>query len=101
MGIPSRQARLASPNLTYNYLDTLGCTTIFNNYLPDKDFVRGFMARHPCLTVQPSNMTKRSRAGLSKEDVTASIKNFMVCAEIVSPEIMYHSDTIPKFNRNF
>ena len=62
------------------------------NNLPGKDFVYGFLRRHPDLTVRTANLIKRSRAALSHDDVHAFFDNFERSAAGIPPENIYNCD---------
>jgi hypothetical protein len=53
-------------NLIKHYLDRQGRTTRFTDNLPGRDFVRGFLKRHPRLSVRKVNLIKRGRAVVSQ-----------------------------------
>jgi len=62
------------------------------NNLPGKDFVHGFLRRHPDLTVRKANLIKRSRAALSHAEVNAFFDNFEKTAAGIPPENIYNCD---------
>lgn len=78
--------------LIKKYLDSMGRTTRFVNNLPGKDFVKGFLGRHPVLTVRTGNMIKRSRAALSQEDVNSFFDLFTESVDGVLPEHIFNYD---------
>jgi hypothetical protein len=74
------------------YLDSLGKTTRFIDNLPGPDFIKGFMKRHPRLTVRTANMIKRSRAALSVDEVKAFFERYEKTAAGIPPENIWNYD---------
>jgi hypothetical protein len=74
------------------YLDGLGKTTRFVDNLPGPDFVKGFMKRHPRLTIRTTSMIKRARAAVSSKVVEDFFKRFAKTAEGVPPTHIYNYD---------
>jgi transposase-like protein len=64
------------------YQDGLGKTTRFVGNLPGPDFVKGFMKRHPTLTIGTTSMNKRARAVVSSEVIEDFFKSFAKTADI-------------------
>jgi DDE superfamily endonuclease/helix-turn-helix, Psq domain len=63
------------------YLDKTGRTTKFKNNLPSKHFVYYFMRRHPELSFRKANNIKRSRAGVSREEIQEFFAHFTKTVE--------------------
>jgi len=60
-----------------SYLDRKGVTNPrFKDNLPSHRWVDRFLDRHPVLSLRTANPIKRSRAAVSREDVTAFIENW-------------------------
>jgi hypothetical protein len=74
------------------YLDSLGKTTRFIDNLPGPDFIKGFMKRHPRLTVRTANMIKRSRAALSVDEVKEFFARYEETAAGIPPENIWNYD---------
>jgi hypothetical protein len=79
-------------HLVKNYLDSLGRSTRFVNNLPGPDFVRGFLKRHPQLTVRTANLIKRGRAALTQEEVNQFFDRYEKAVEGIPPENMFNYD---------
>lgn len=79
-------------HLVKNYLDSLGRSTRFVNNLPGPDFVRGFLKRHPQLTVRTANLIKRGRAALTQEEVIQFFDRYEKAVEGILPENMFNYD---------
>jgi hypothetical protein len=62
------------------------------NNLPGPDFVRGFLKRHPRLTVRTVGLIKRSRAAVSQEDVNRFFDNYEKVAAGVPAENVFNYD---------
>jgi hypothetical protein len=75
-----------------SYLDKKGVKTRFADNLPTRRFVDTFLGRHSEFTLRKTNAIKRSRAALSREEVTKFFDNFAKSAEGVAAENMYNFD---------
>ena len=75
-----------------SYLDGMGRTTKFVDNRPGKDWVSGFMRRHPDLSARTASLIKRSRAALSPEIVIDFFKKFEVSAAGVEASNMFNYD---------
>jgi hypothetical protein len=64
------------------YQDGLGKTTRFVGNLPGPDFVKGFMKRHPTLTIRTTSKNKTARAAVSSKVVEDFFKRFAKTADI-------------------
>jgi hypothetical protein len=60
--------------------------------LPGQDFVRGFLKRHPQLTVRTANLIKRGRAAVSHEDVNNFFDRFEEAVAGIPPQNMFNYD---------
>jgi len=59
---------------------------------PGRDFMTGFLKRHPTLSVRKASMIKRSRAAVRREDVESFFENYKKVAEGVPPENVINYD---------
>ena len=75
-----------------SYLNKRGVTTRFTDNLPTRRFVDSFLGRHPDFTMRRTNPIKRSRAGLSREEVLRFFEHYVKSAEGVPPENLYNFD---------
>ncbi len=75
-----------------SYLDKKGAQTRFKDNLPTRRFVESFLKRHPTFTFRKANPIKRSRAMLSREEVSKLFKNFEVSVAGIPPENIYNFD---------
>jgi hypothetical protein len=76
-----------------SYLEKKGVMMArFKENMPTRRFVDTFLSRHPAFVLRNTNAIKRSRAALSREDVTQFYKNFEKAAEGVPASNMYNFD---------
>ena len=54
--------------------------------------MRGFLQRHPALSLRMANNIKRSRARLSSDDVETFFDNFEATVEGIPPENVFNYD---------
>lgn len=64
----------------------------FVDNLPGVDFIRGFMKRHPELSVRTANLLKRSKAALSPEIVNSFFDLYTESAAGIVPANIYNYD---------
>jgi hypothetical protein len=74
------------------YLDSLGKTTRFVDNTPGRDFVAGFLRRHPDLTVRKANMIKRTRAAVSHKVVKDFFARFAKTVKDIPPSNVFNYD---------
>jgi hypothetical protein len=89
-GFPLNRHDLA--HLIKSYLDRLGKSTRFVDNMPGPDFTKGFLKRHPQLTVRVANLIKRSRAALSHEDVNSFFDRFENSIGNIPPQNLWNYD---------
>jgi hypothetical protein len=89
-GFPLNHHDLA--HLIKSYLDRLGKSTRFVDNMPGPDFTKGFLKRHPQLTVRVANLIKRSRAALSHEDVNSFFDRFENSIGNIPPQNLWNYD---------
>jgi hypothetical protein len=75
-----------------SYLDKKGASTRFKDNLPTRQFVDKFLGRHKDLSLRTANNIKRSRAKVSRDDVTSFIHNFEKSVDGVPPENIFNYD---------
>jgi hypothetical protein len=75
-----------------SYLDKKGATTRFKDNLPTRQFVDKFLRRHKVLRLRTASNIKRSRAQVSRDDVTNFISKFEKSVEGVPPENIFNYD---------
>ena len=79
--------------LVKGYLDAKGVESkIFKNNMPGYEFVRGFIKRHPRIVFRSANLIKRSRAKVSREEITQFITNFSKTAHGVPATNIFNYD---------
>lgn len=78
--------------LIKTYLDDQGRESLFPDNMPGRDYVAGFMKRHPQLSVRTANLIKRSRGAVSLEQIDEFFDNFEKSAEGVLPCNMWNYD---------
>jgi len=75
------------------YMDRRGIKSPrFKENMPTHRWVSRFLARHKDLTLRAANPIKRSRASVSREDVTGFIHNWEQVVAGVPPENIYNYD---------
>ena len=60
--------------------------------IPGKDWMAGFVKRHPEITKRRTALLKRSRASVGPEEVNSFFKHFSKVADGVPPENMWNYD---------
>jgi hypothetical protein len=78
--------------LVKSYLDRAGRTTKFKDNFPSKHFMYYFMRRHPQLSFRKANNIKRSRAGVSREDIEKFFQHFAKTVEGVPAANIWNYD---------
>jgi hypothetical protein len=63
-------SRMDLCNFVKSYLDKKGVKTAMKNNKPTLGFVKSFLNRYPELSLRQANPIKRSRASVSREDMT-------------------------------
>lgn len=89
-----------------DYLDERGRDSKFEDNLPSKRFIVRFMSRHKELSLRRANPIKRSRAKVSREQVTEFIKNWQKEIRGVPPTHIFNFDETnlqddPGINKRF
>jgi hypothetical protein len=83
---------LGLKQLVKDYLDRQGRTSRFADNMPKKDFVAGFLKRHPELSVRTANLIKRSRAAVSAAEINNFFDRFEKTAAGIPPENLFNFD---------
>ena len=79
--------------LVREFLNEKGFTTRFGpDNMPGKDWMMGFLNRHPEISKRRANLLKRSRASVGPEEVKSFFQHFSVVADGVPPENMWNYD---------
>jgi transposase len=89
-GFPLSQMDLC--HFVKSYLDKKGVKTVMKDNKPTLGFVKSFLNRHPELGLRQTNPIKRSRASVSREDVTEFFNHFSKSVEGVAPENLINFD---------
>jgi hypothetical protein len=89
-GFPLSQMDLC--HFVKSYLDKKGVKTVMKDKKPTLGFVKSFLNRHPELGLRQANPIKRSRASVSREDVTEFLNHFSKSVEGVAPENLINFD---------
>lgn len=89
-GFPLNRHDLA--HLIKAYLDRVGRSTRFTDNLPGPDFTKGFLKRHPQLTVRVANLIKRSRAAVSHQDVHDFFDRYETVVANIPPQNLWNYD---------
>ena len=74
------------------YLDKKGVTSKFKNNLPTHSFTVKFLQRHKDLSLRTANPIKRSRAAVTREEVTEFIQRWKKTIERVPRHALFNYD---------
>lgn len=75
------------------YLTRIGRTVrLFNKNLPGKEWVQGFLKRHPELTMRFASNIKRVRAAITAESLKEYIHNLSQVVDGIPPENIWNCD---------
>jgi hypothetical protein len=75
-----------------SYLEKAGITSKFKNNLPTVRYVDSLLQRYKDLRLRKTSLIKKSKAAVSREEVTEFIKHLAATAEGVPPENIYNYD---------
>jgi len=75
-----------------SYLDKKGVVSVFKNNMPTHSFTVRFIGRHPDLSLRTANPIKRSRAAVTREDVTSFIEHWAKTIEGIPAAAIFNYD---------
>jgi len=78
--------------LIKNYLDAQDRKSRFVDNMPGQDWLDGFLARHEELVMRRASLIKRSRAHVTREDITSFFEHYSKVAEGIPPQNIWNYD---------
>ena len=79
-------------HLVKTYLDKKGVVSVFKNNMPTHSFTVRFLGRHTDLSLRTANPIKRTRAAVTREEVTAFIENWAKTTQGVPASSIFNYD---------